>query len=143
MTSDHQERQLDSICIGTTARAPVRASDMLSNYAPPNEEGPQCRPCLLLGELVVELRLLREFLGKTLQHADNYDGPLTRDQAAAYLSIHPDTLYKWAVEDGRIAYSRFGEGARAPLRFYRKDLDAFAHSCRIPTVDELRARRVS
>ncbi len=28
------------------------------------------------------------------------DRPLTREEAAKYLGVHPDTLYKWAVEKG-------------------------------------------
>ena len=68
-----------------------------------------------------------------------YGKPLTREQAAEYLSIHPDTLYRWAV-GGRVAYSRLGDGERAPMRFLKEDLDEFARGQRIPTVEEAKAR---
>ena len=77
------------------------------------------------------------------QNSKKYDYPMSRKEAAEYLKIHPDTLYKWAVEEGRIAYHRLGDGARASLRFLRKDLDDFLASQRIPTVEEVRFKRAS
>ena len=84
----------------------------------------------LLAELVNEAKLTRKGGERT---------PLTRDEAAAYLQVHPDTVYKWARE-GRLSYSRLGEGAKAPLRFIRKDLDAFMSGQRIATAEEMLSR---
>jgi excisionase family DNA binding protein len=67
--------------------------------------------------------------------------PMTRAEAAEYLQIHPDTLYRWSVEEGKIAYCRLGEGARASLRFLKKDLDQFLSKQRIPTVEDTMMRR--
>ncbi len=53
--------------------------------------------------------------------------------------MHPLVLHKLAVEKGRIAYSRLGDGAKAPLRFEKKDLEDFLRLNRIPTVEETRA----
>ncbi len=78
-----------------------------------------------LDTLITEVRLQRETQSK-------YDRPMTRDEAAAYLQIHPDTLYQWAVEENQIAYSRYGDGKRALLRFRREDLDAFDRDFRQP-----------
>ena len=64
--------------------------------------------------------------------------PLARDEAAAYLGVHKDTLYRWAVEEGRIAYSRLGEGGRAALRFSKQDLDDFVSRQRISSLEETR-----
>jgi len=55
---------------------------------------------------------------------------LTREEAAAYLGVHPDTLYRWAREN-RIAYVRMGEGEKAPMRFTLEDLDRYLQECRI------------
>ena len=90
-------------------------------------------------ELTAEVRALRETMGRAQEAQDRYGKPLTREQAAEYLSIHPDTLYRWAVE-GRVAYSRLGDGERAPLRFLKEDLDEFARGQRIPTVEEAKGR---
>jgi len=61
------------------------------------------------------------------------DRPLTRVEAAAYLDVHPDTLYDWAREN-RVAWCRLGDGKRAPMRFLRADLDDFLRANRIPAV---------
>ena len=66
-----------------------------------------------------------------------YDKPLTQEEGAEYLQVHSDTLYRWARE-GEIAYSRLGEGQKAPMRFWKKDLDAFMSKKRIPSVEECR-----
>ena len=63
--------------------------------------------------------------------------PMRRDEAAAYLKVHPDTLYRWSVMEGRIAYSRLGDGGRAALRFLRADLDDFMKTHRVATVEEV------
>jgi excisionase family DNA binding protein len=65
--------------------------------------------------------------------------PLNKDEAARYLGINSDTLCKWS-RSGRIAYSRLGDGARAPMRFSKKDLDAYLSKTRIPTVEEVSLR---
>lgn len=84
-----------------------------------------------IAELTEEVRALRETMERAQDAQDRYGNPPTREQAAEYLSIHPDTLYKWAVE-GRVAYSRLGDGERAPMRFLKEDLDEFARGQRIP-----------
>ena len=91
----------------------------------------------LMGELLVEVSELRQAVKHELDHRDKYGQPMNREVAAEYLGIHPDTLYRWAVEDGKIGYSRLGDGGRAPLRFLKKDLDDFMRCHRIPTVEEL------
>lgn len=48
--------------------------------------------------------------------------PMTREAAAEYLGVHPDTLYRWACE-GVVAHSRLGESDRGPMRFTKRDLD--------------------
>ena len=48
-------------------------------------------------------------------------------------------LYRWAVE-GRVAYSRLGDGERAPMRFLKEDLEEFARGQRIPTLEEAKGR---
>ncbi len=90
-------------------------------------------------ELTAEVRQLREAMERSQDVHDRYSKPLTREQAAEYLSIHPDTLYRWAVE-GRVAYSRLGDGERAPMRFLKEDLDEYARNQRIPTVEEAKTR---
>ena len=85
-------------------------------------------------ELVGEVRRLREVV-----EGQRSDRPLTRIEAAEYLGVHPDTLYRWAVE-GRLAYSRLGDGTKAPLRFSREDLDDFIARNRIATTEETKAR---
>ena len=67
------------------------------------------------------------------------DRPLTRDVAVWYLDVRPLVSYKWAVEQGCVAYSRLGDEAKAPLRFEKKDLDDFIRASRIPTIEETRA----
>ena len=39
-----------------------------------------------------------------------------------------------------MAYSRLGDGERAPMRFLKEDLDEFARNQRIPTVEEAKGR---
>lgn len=82
----------------------------------------------LFKELVVELRGLRLAMERNMDK----DQPLTREQAAAYLGIHEDTLYRYAKE-GLLAYSQIG--GRGPMRFTRADLDAFMRSNRIPATE--------
>lgn len=88
----------------------------------------------VLCDIQNELRQLHDRVNRN-------DMPMTVKEASSYLQIHPDTLYRWAVEEGRIAYCRLGQGNRAPLRFLKKDLDDFLESQRIPTVEEVRMRR--
>jgi len=90
----------------------------------------------LLAELIKEMRSLRVAIESDSKHFGNHNGPLTREAAAEYLGVHPSTLYRWAVEEGRIAYSRLGKGKKASLRFTRNDLDAFLSGERIPAVDD-------
>lgn len=80
--------------------------------------------------LIDEVRMLRS----AIELRPNHDEPMTRDQAAAYLKMHPDTLYKLARVN-KIAYSRKGEGLRASMVFLKKDLDDYLARTRIPTVD--------
>ena len=65
---------------------------------------------------------------------------MTRDEAAEYLGVHPDTLYRWAVEEGETAYFRLGDGGRAPIRFVRCDLDDYLSQTRVPTLEDARAK---
>ena len=51
--------------------------------------------------------------------------PLTRDEAAKFLGVHPDTLFRWAKE-GQITFSKLGDGERADMRFKLEDLQQFA-----------------
>jgi excisionase family DNA binding protein len=77
----------------------------------------------------VERSVLREEIEAAvkdaLESSQRFEGPLTREQAAAYLQVHPDTLYHWA-KDGLLEFSKLGDGDRAPMRFFREDLDRFA-----------------
>ncbi len=95
----------------------------------------------LMRELIDEVRALRREFERLSQHGPATDSPLSREEAAKYLGIHKDTLYRWAVEEGRIAYSRLGDGGRAALRFAKQDLDDFLKRQRISTVEETRFRR--
>jgi len=92
----------------------------------------------LLTELLVEVRAMHKTIERAQDPRNCVDAPLTRDEAAAYLGIHPDTLYRWAVEEGKIAYSRLSDGGRAPMRFIKRDLDDFLSRTRIPTVEDAR-----
>ena len=94
----------------------------------------------MTAQLVAELRALRLAIQDQNRAPHKNNAPLTREQAAGYLGVHKDTLYRWAVEEGRIAYSRLGDGAKAALRFNKKDIDDFLGRNRIPTVEETRAR---
>lgn len=73
------------------------------------------------------------------KHAIDPRRYLTRKAGAKLLNVHPDTLYRWAVEEGLIPYSQRKKGAE--LRFLHTDLVAYQQSCRIPTVEETKARR--
>ena len=95
----------------------------------------------LMRELIHELQLLRMYAHLTPANDAHPNRPLTREEAADYLGVHKDTLYRWAVEEGRIAYSRLGDGGRAPIRFAKRDLDDFLLRQRISTVQETLARR--
>ena len=86
-------------------------------------------------ELLDEVRGLRE----VVERGQETDRPLTLKEAAAYLRLHEDTVARWA-RDGRLSYSRLGDGERAPLRFLKRDLDRFNDSWRIPAVEEVTCR---
>lgn len=75
-----------------------------------------------LETLIEEIRGLRETMERS-QGSD--ERPLTREAAAKFLDVHPDTLYRWAKE-GQIAYSKLGDGERADMRFRLEDLQHFA-----------------
>jgi len=77
-------------------------------------------------------QLLMEIL-EELRKQNQYTRAMNRTEAAEYLGIHPDTLWRLAREN-RISYSRLGDGERAPLRFRKKDLDEYLDACRIPAV---------
>ena len=94
----------------------------------------------LVRELIGEVRLLRKQVESCSETKSSSNRPLTREEAAEYLGIHKDTLYRWAVEEGRIAYSRLGEGSRASIRFTRSALDDFLEHQRIGTVNQTLAR---
>jgi len=51
----------------------------------------------LVASLIAEMRSLRLAIEHKREQRCKYDSPLTRDQAAKYLGVHPDTIYKWAV----------------------------------------------
>jgi excisionase family DNA binding protein len=70
-------------------------------------------------EIVDAINGLREDLDKPA------DGPMTREQAAAYLQVHKGTVYDWAKK-GLLPYSKLGDGEKAPMRFSKEDLDYFA-----------------
>jgi excisionase family DNA binding protein len=95
----------------------------------------------LMRELIGEVHLLRMEVYRRSENVASHSRPLTREEAADYLGVHKDTLYRWAIEEGRIAYSRLGEGGRSPIRFTRKDLDDFLEHQRIGTLDQTLARR--
>ncbi len=96
---------------------------------------------LLLAVTTLLLQMKEVVVGLTNKADEHFppNRPFTKDEAAQYLGINPDTLCKWARQ-GRIAYCRLGEGARAPMRFRKKDLDAFLSASRIPTVEEVSNR---
>ena len=94
----------------------------------------------LVRELIGEVHLLRIEARRSSEDGSAPNRPLTREEAAEYLGIHKDTLYRWAVEEGRVAYSRLGHGSRAPIRFTRKDLDDFLRRQRISSVEDAAAR---
>ncbi len=84
----------------------------------------------LLRQLVEEVHELNEKLTVQVDH----DLPMTREQAARFLNMHPDTLYKLAREN-KIAYSRKGDGKRSEMIFLRQDLEDYLDRMRIPAVD--------
>ncbi len=94
----------------------------------------------LVRELIGEVRLLRKQVESCSETKSSSNRPLTREEAAEYLGIHKDTLYRWAVEEGRIAYSRLGEGSRASIRFNHEDLDDFVRQQRIGSLEEANMR---
>ncbi|MDR7483341.1 MAG: helix-turn-helix domain-containing protein [Armatimonadota bacterium] len=51
---------------------------------------------------------------------------LTVDQAAAYLQVHPLTVYRY-IRDGRLPAARLGK----IYRLFRRDLDAFLEGGRV------------
>ena len=84
----------------------------------------------IMEKLVEETRSMR----KALEGQQRWDQPLTREEAAEYLKVHPDTLYRWARQN-RITYSRFGNGGRAAMRFLKKDLDVFVEQSKIVALE--------
>ncbi len=74
----------------------------------------------LIRELIVEIRALR------LQQSLDWRS-LNRSEAADYLGIYPDTLYKLAV-NGKVAYHQSGRCAQ--MFFSRADLDDYRESTR-------------
>ena len=94
----------------------------------------------LLTDLIVEVRAMREIIELSQQPKNLSDAPLTREEAAGYLGIHPDTLYRWAVEEGKLAYARLGDGGRSPIRFVKRDLDEFLSRMRVPTVADAKCK---
>lgn len=87
----------------------------------------------LLEELLLEVKQLR-FAVEQQPSKSLTDEPMTRDEAASFLKMHPDTLYKLARMN-KVAYSRKGEGLRASMVFLKKDLDDYLERTRIPAVD--------
>jgi len=87
----------------------------------------------LVRELIGEVRLLRKQVESCSETKSSSNRPLTREEAK-------DTLYRWAVEEGRIAYSRLGEGSRASIRFNHEDLDDFVRQQRIGSLEEANMR---
>lgn len=59
--------------------------------------------------------------------------PLTRQEAAEYLKVHPDTLFRW-TSDGKVKYARLGNA----IRFKKVDLDDFMERESVPAEKELR-----
>lgn len=84
----------------------------------------------MMAAILEELRKLT-----TLHEVDRQTmgRPMNREQAADYLGVHPDTLYRWAREN-RVTYSRLGDGDRAPMRFQKADLDEFLERSKIAAV---------
>lgn len=76
---------------------------------------------------------IRSKVDKLYQRVQPESGALTRAEAAAYLKCHPQTLYTWAVTEGRIPYHQVND--RGGLRFRKEDLDAFLERCRIREID--------
>lgn len=74
-------------------------------------------------------KMIGDAVSQAFERAQRLDGPMTRYQAAAYLQVHPDTLFHWA-KDGMLPFSKLGDGERAPMRFHREDLDEFARNRR-------------
>ena len=60
-----------------------------------------------LSQIIRELRELRASLPETPLS----ETPLTRQEAADYLKVHPDTLFRWATE-GKVTYSKLGNAIR-------------------------------
>lgn len=90
-------------------------------------------------ELVEVTRALVDRIDK-LAPRDGYDHerPMTREEVAAFLECHADTVYRWAKE-GHLAYSKLGDGEKAPMRFKLADVQEFAFQRRrIPTNSEAR-----
>jgi len=85
---------------------------------------------ILFESLLVEIRALRQ----AVENQTVSDKPMNRIDAAAYLQMHTDTLYKLARAN-KIAYSRKGEGRRASMVFLKADLDDYISRTRIPNVD--------
>jgi len=95
----------------------------------------------VMTELLSETRALRAAVERgqgTGGGAVSCDRPLTREEAAEYLGVYVDTVYDWAVRDGKIPYSRLNDGKRAPIRFMLKDLEDFVKRARVDTVEDRR-----
>lgn len=79
----------------------------------------------VIHELLDEVRSLCV----AVEHGQNTDRPLTRKEAAEYLQVHEDTVYAWA-KGGLLSFSKLGDGQKAPMRFFKDDLEEFARSRR-------------
>lgn len=91
-------------------------------------------------ELLQEVRDLRVLIERQAGKKDvSINKPMTREQAAEFLDVHPDTLYRYVAE-GKIRHFRLGDGDRAPLRFLLSDLEAFMRQGEVPSISELRGR---
>ena len=88
-----------------------------------------------MAELVQEVRALRETIAHIGKASDKYTRPLTREEAADYLQVHKDTLYRWSIE-GLVAYSRIGDGPKAQMRFTKADLDEALRLKRVGLLSE-------
>ncbi len=86
------------------------------------------RLCEKLGLIVEELRGLRA----DIREGQARDIPLTRQEAAEYLKVHPDTLFRWASE-GKVKYAKLGN----VMRFRKVDLDDFMERESVPAGKEL------
>lgn len=87
-----------------------------------------------INTLVAEVRASNETMRRFVGVRTTDEQPLDCDGAATYLGLHPQTVRKLA-KSNRLTYCRIGEGDRQPLRFLKRDLDAFLNKSRIESVD--------